>query len=69
MKLYSIEGIKNAVDSGKTVKCGGGGYTVIKDSLGKYLIKYDASSYCIGLHGADGTKYASELNGSDFYTL
>ena len=65
--LYTVRAIKNAVDSGDTVKCDGGGYTVIKDSIGQYLIKH-VSGHCVGLHGAAGTKYAYVLNGSRFYT-
>ncbi len=69
----TIEEIKSAVDSGKTVKCGRGGlYTVIKDNLGQYLIGFNLDAFgrsenWVGLHGMKGTKYENQLNQSDFY--
>ena len=61
--LETIEDIKQAVDDGRTVKCDNGHYTVIKDSIGQYLITYDHSDYCIGLHGMEGTEFERHLNG------
>ncbi len=66
--LLSIDAIKAAVDAGQDVRCDGGGYRVIKDGKGQYLIK-NADSYCIGLHGQPGTEYADRLNGTGFYAL
>ncbi len=68
ISLRTIAQIKDAVDSGKTVKCGGGGYTVTA-TKGQYYISYDHSDYCIGLHGQEGTEYADKLNGKDFYYM
>jgi len=60
--------IRRAADTGN-VQLGSGGYSVIKDSIGQYLIKSGggASAHCIGLTGQRGTKYADKLNGTDFY--
>ena len=67
-QLNTIEEIKQAVDAGQTVRCDGGGYEVIKDSIGQYLIHHIGSDYYIGLHGRAGTKYAEHLNGHGFHT-
>jgi len=66
--LESIADIKAAVDAGADVRCNGGSYKVIKDSIGQYLIKFlpERDNY-VGLHGRAGTKYAETLNGGDFY--
>ena len=69
MKLETIQDIKTAVDAGKVVKCNNGSYSVIKDSLDQYFIKFDGSDHVIGLHGAAGTEYADKLNGSNFHTI
>lgn len=65
---HSIEDIKAAVNRGETVRCNGGGYRVIKDSIGQYLIHFPPNDNYIGLHGMAGTKYAEQLNGRDFYS-
>jgi len=67
-ELETIEEIKAAVDAGHAVHCGNDGYTVTKDSIGQYLIKYAHNNYCVGLHGMEGTKYEGVLNGGDFYS-
>ena len=67
--LHTISEIKAAVDAGQKVFCSGGGYEVIKDSVGQYLVHYlggDGRHY-VGLHGMEGTEYAEVLNGKDFY--
>lgn len=67
--LNTISEIKAAVDAGQKVFCDGGGYEVIKDSVGQYLIHFlgGDGKYYIGLHGLEGTEYAEVLNGKDFY--
>ena len=67
-RLETIPEIKGAVDGGKRVFCGNELYEVVKDGIGQYLIVCHANQYCVGLHGAEGTKYESELNGENFYT-
>lgn len=59
--------IIEAVNAGKDVYCMGGGYKVIKDSIGQYLIKFTGNGSCVGLSGQDGTQYENVLNGKDFY--
>ena len=66
-KLETIAEIKTAIDAGLTVKCDNGNYTAFKDSIGQYLIRFDYSDYCIGLHGMAGTEYENSLNGKNFY--
>lgn len=60
----TVEEIKQAVDSGKTVHWQNPGYIVIK-SRKDYLIKFKGNGHCIGLTWADG----KTLNGKphDFY--
>ena len=67
----TVHEIKEAVDAGKKVYWVNRGYTVIKDSIGQYLIKWDGRvdfdvSY-IGLTHADGVT----LNGrpDQFYVV
>lgn len=57
--------IKRAVDKGLTVHWKNNAYTVIKDSIGQYLIKCALNNSCIGLTWQDGIT----LNGkeTDFY--
>ena len=62
----TVAAIRAAVDSGKRVTCDGGGYEVIKDKLGQYLIHFKPDYY-IGLSGREGTPYAEKLNGREFY--
>ena len=50
----TLEQIKQAVESGKTVHWSSGLYAVIKDSLGQFLIICKANGYCIGLTWRDG---------------
>jgi len=66
-ELHTVSAIKRAVDNGHDVRCMGGGYHVIKDSIGQYLIHFPPNNYCIGLTGMEGTKSAHKLNGRDFY--
>ena len=61
--------IIEAVDAGKDVYCEGGGYKVIKDSKGQYLIKCTSNNHCIGLSGQDGTQYENVLNARGFYYM
>lgn len=68
-QLYTIEEIKQAVDSGKTVYMENTAYTVKKDTLGQYLIVCSINNTCTALHGLEGTKYQSKLNGTNFYTM
>ena len=68
-KLLTIAEIKQAVDNGEHVKCDTDSYTVYKDRIGQYLIRFDYSDYCIGLHGRPGTEYETSLNGTTFYTI
>jgi len=67
--LNTPEEIKSAIDAGKTVYAGSGIYLAIKDTKGQYLIKCTANGSCVGLTGAEGTKYENRLNGSDFHTF
>lgn len=64
--LCTIEQIKAAVDAGHDVRCSGGGYRVLSQG-DTYYIYYEPTNYMIGLHGQQGTQYAEQLNGSDFY--
>jgi hypothetical protein len=66
-ELHTIAEIKAAVDAGEPVRCDGGGYEVIRDSIGQYLIHFIPTDYYIGLHGMEGTQYANCLNGRGFY--
>ena len=66
--LNTIDEIKCAVDAGLSVYSDTTGYPVIKDSIGQYLITTTFNDYCVGLHGMEGTKYASQLNGTAFFT-
>lgn len=65
--LETAAEIRAAIDAGHKVKCNGGGYDVIKDSIGQYLIHFPPNNNYIGLAGRAGTKYADHLNGRDFY--
>ena len=62
--MPTIERIKAALDAGLTVTLAeSAAYTVIKDSIGQYLIKYSGSPVnYIGLHGREGTKYEDNIN-------
>lgn len=57
--------IKKAVDKGRKVYWKNELYSVVKDSLGQYLVKCSANYHCIGLTWKDG----KTLNGeeTDFY--
>ena len=65
--LTTIQDIKQAVDNGHNVRCDGGGYYVIKDKIGQYLIRFEGNNFCIGLTGMADTQSANKLNGSGFY--
>jgi hypothetical protein len=65
--VMDVQEIKDLVDAGIDVRCNGGGYQVIKDSAGQYLICYGPTGDCVGLHGLIGTPYENRLNGSGFY--
>jgi DNA repair protein RadC len=67
VELTTKAEIIEAVNSGKDVYCEGGGYKVIKDSKGQFLIKSNINGRCIGLSGDEGTEYENVLNGTDFY--
>jgi len=54
--------IKKAVDSGQTVYWSSNLYTVIKDSLGQYLIKCSSNNHSIGLTWRNG----KTLNGVEY---
>lgn len=66
--LSTIERIKLAVDAGlKVTLASNDNYTVIKDSIGQYLIAYrhgDMDANYIGLHGMEGTQYEDQINHS-----
>jgi len=61
----TLEKIKEAVTSGKTVHWCNDGYSVMRDSAGRWLIVYRFKGHCIGLTWRDGVT----LNGeeSEFY--
>lgn len=62
-KADRIATIKAAVDMGLTVTLAdSSAYSVIKDSIGQYLISYMDGENYIGLHGREGTKYEHEIN-------
>ena len=65
----NIQQIKQAVDSGLSVKSGNDLYDVTKDTLGQYLIVCSSNNYTIGLHGQKGTIHEHVLNGvaHEFY--
>lgn len=68
IELKTIPEIKQAVDEGKTVHAGSDGYIVKKKSgSNEYIIVCKFNNHIIGLHGAVGSKYENDLNGSDFY--
>lgn len=49
----TLEEIKTAVESGKTVHWASPFYVVVKDRIGQWLIKCTANGYCIGLTHLD----------------
>ena len=53
----TLDEIKQAVRDGHTVHWSNRAYTVIEDSIGQWLIRYEGilGSNCIGLTWADGT--------------
>ena len=55
----TLEEIKSAVDSGKTVHWANDGYRVIK-SRGEYLVVFDRNQSCIGLTWRDGVTMNGE---------
>ena len=61
----TLEEIKSAVESGKTVHWKTVGYKVIKDNLGQWFIGCPQTNYYIGLTWCDGVT----MNGKpeDFY--
>lgn len=65
--LSTIEEIKKAVDTGKTVYADTAYYTVVKGKF-EYLIKANNGHY-IGLHGQVGTKFENVLNGVKFWYI
>jgi len=66
-ELNTIEEIKAAADAGTKVYAGSRAYQVVKDRIGQYLIVCDATGYCIGLHGREGTQYENKLNAQGFF--
>jgi hypothetical protein len=66
-KLYTIKEIKDAVDKGLKVKSVNDVIDVIKDKNGNYLLVSSLNQFTIGLHGKEGTKYETVLNGTNFY--
>lgn len=66
MRPVKLSEIKAAVEAGKTVHWQSPAYSVIKDSLGQWLIRCSINDYCIGLTWRDGVT----LNGEPehFYT-
>lgn len=50
----TLDEIKAAVESGKTVHWASTAYRVIKDSIGQWLIICDHNRSCIGLTWMDG---------------
>ena len=64
MSNTTITRIKAALDAGLTVTMAQNrNYTVIKDTIGQYLIKYTGSpDNYIGLHGREGTEYEDQIN-------
>jgi hypothetical protein len=61
----NIAEIKAAVDADKPVRWANDGYHITRDSLGQYLITFQANQHCIGLTNRAGDK----LNGKpdEFY--
>lgn len=57
----NLQEIKTAVDAGKRVHWANAGYSVIRDSLGQYLIVYGLNGFTIGLTHRDGVT----LNGDE----
>jgi hypothetical protein len=55
----NIAEIKVAVDAGQNVRWSNDGYHVTRDTLGQYLITFQANQHCIGLTNRAGTR----LNG------
>lgn len=52
--MFTARGIKTLVDNGIPVYWSNTGYSVIKDSIGQYLIKFLWNDSCIGLTHQDG---------------
>jgi hypothetical protein len=50
----TLEEIKSAVESGKTVHWSNGLYVVIKDGIGQWLVKCTSNNCCCGLTWRDG---------------
>ena len=61
----TLNEIKYAVETGRSVHWANDGYSVIKDNLGQFLVIFEPNQSCIGLTWRDGIT----LNGkeADFY--
>jgi hypothetical protein len=51
----TLDEIKSAVEAGETVHWASTSYRVIKDSIGRWLVKCDINNHCVGLTHRDGT--------------
>lgn len=56
----TLEEIKAAIDAGQTVHWANTGYRVHKDSLGQYLITFEANGSTIGLTDRRGQRLNGE---------
>jgi hypothetical protein len=63
--MMNIAQIKAAVDAGQNVRWSNDGYHVTRDTLGQYLITFQANQHCFGLTNRAGTR----MNGApeEFY--
>ena len=61
----TLNEIKSAVEAGKVVHWANDGYSVVKDSIGQFLVIFKYNDSCISLTWQDG----KTLNGqeSEFY--
>ncbi len=58
--MNTIQEIKDAVTSGKTVHWSNKGYIVLCDTLGQWFIKFTPNGHCTGL--------TDDYNPKDFFT-
>lgn len=61
LESIAINNIKNAVKNGHEVYWKNKSYSVIRDNVGQYLIKYKPNSNCIGLTDRAGKKLNGEI--------
>lgn len=68
--MKTIEEVRAAVDAGKAVHWNNGGYTVIKDSIGQYLIAWNYGGQGENFVGLGSAYFEPDfLKDNPFYVL